>query len=153
MSNHCRKQYFVDSHLQGELLRRSIMYWCWCLMSVFVAVACWRMLFGPPLPFPEYFVELWERFSPILIASLLLLPLIVFDVMRTSNRIAGPMMRLREAIRMAGTGAESRPLRFRNADFLEDVAGEFNEMLDRFEKRSSRLQAIEPDSPLIDVAG
>jgi hypothetical protein len=103
------------------------------------------MLFGPALPFPQYFVELWQRFNPVLFASLLLLPLIAIDVVRTSNRIAGPLVRLRRAIRTAGTHTDVPPLRFRSTDLLDGIADEFNAMLRRFEETSRFERAMDMD--------
>jgi hypothetical protein len=48
-----------------------------------------------------------------------------------SNRFVGPMYRLRGAIRDVARGKDIQPLKFRNDDFWQDVAGDFNDLLER----------------------
>ncbi|MBN2022021.1 MAG: hypothetical protein JW809_04440 [Pirellulales bacterium] len=126
-----RKHLFVDPHVQGALVWRVIMYWFLCLGTAIVMLLCWRMLTGPARMFYTHFDDMWFHYGPALIASLLLLPLVVADIIRLSNRFTGPMVRLRREMRALARGEQVEPLRFRDDDFWHEFAEEFNAVVAR----------------------
>jgi hypothetical protein len=73
----------------------------------------------------------------VLATSLLLLPIVVFDMVRFTNRLVGPMVRLRTALRCLCQGRPCEPLRFRHGDFWTELAEEFNAL-------AARVQASAP---------
>jgi hypothetical protein len=76
--------------------------------------------------FYTHFDDMWFHFGPALVASLLLLPLVLFDVIRFSNRFAGPLVRLRRAMRTLARGEQVLPIKFRDGDYWQDFADDFN---------------------------
>jgi nitrogen fixation/metabolism regulation signal transduction histidine kinase len=76
-------------------------------------------------------VKMWERFGPALVVLLSLLPAIVYDSIRISNRFIGPLIRLRTAMQEVAQDETMEPLRCRRNDFAEDFFIAFNEMLER----------------------
>ncbi len=121
-----RKQLFVDPKVQGALVLRVILYWAFCLITITIMLLCWRILTGPARLFYTHFNDLWFFYGPALIASLLVLPLVVIDSLRLSNRFVGPLMRLRRSMRDLTRGERVEPIRFRDDDFWHDFAEEFN---------------------------
>ncbi len=121
-----RKQLFVDPKVQGALVWRSILYWCVCLATVTLMLLCWRILTGPARLFYYHFDDMWFYYGPALIASLVMLPLVVIDIVRLSNRFTGPMLRLRRSMRALTRGEHVAPIRFRDNDFWQEFAEEFN---------------------------
>jgi hypothetical protein len=121
-----RKHLFVDPKVQGALATRVVLYWVMCVLSVGLWLLCWRMFIGPEELFTGYFDDLWFFFGPALIASLLLLPLAIFDVIQFSNRFVGPLLRLRRSMRALARGEYVEPLQFRQDDFWQEFAAEFN---------------------------
>jgi hypothetical protein len=65
-------------------------------------------------------------FWPAFFASALMLPLLMLDIIRVSHRFAGPMIRIRKALRDVAEGKTVEPIRFRFGDFWCDVAEDFN---------------------------
>jgi hypothetical protein len=61
--------------------------------------------------------------------------LAVYDMLRLSHRFAGPMLRFRRAMRDLGRGEQVEPLRFRDGDFWQEMAAEFNAVLQRVERQ------------------
>jgi hypothetical protein len=145
-----RKRLFVDPKVQGALVARVVLYWVVCLVTMTLMLLCWRIVTGPARLFYTHFNEMWFYYGPALVASLLLLPLVVIDIVRLSNRFAGPMLRLRRALRALGRGEYVEPLEFRGADFWQEFAEEFNAVLRRVQRDSARpATAEEPhDEPL-----
>jgi hypothetical protein len=142
--NYLRKRLYVDPKVQGGLVLRVAFYWFVCLVTITLLVLCWRILTGPVRPFHAHVSEIGERFGPTFIASLILLPLVIVDIMRFSNRFVGPLVRLRRALRALGRGEQVSPLRFRDGDFWHEFAGEFNAVAKRIEDLST-AEAPETD--------
>ena len=147
MSIHNRKRFFVDFKVQGALLVRTAIYWFFCLFSVVTMLIVWRVVSGPTAFFADQLSELWQRFAPALVASLLLLPLVLMDSVRTSNRFAGPMFRLRRSMKALARGESVTPVHFRDEDFWRDMAEDFNAIAARMHERSATpaANATQPD--------
>jgi hypothetical protein len=126
-----RKQLFVDPKVQGALVGRAILYWFVCLITISLMLMCWRIITGPARPFYMQFDDMWFFYGPALIASILLLPMVIIDIIRLSNRFAGPMLRLRRSMRALARGEHVEPIEFRGTDFWQDFADEFNQLLVR----------------------
>ncbi len=121
-----RKQIFVDPKVQGSLVFRVIAYWTVCLLTILAMVLCWRMLTGPARPPITHLDDMWFQLGPALIASFILLPLVIYDIVRISNRFTGPLLRLRRCMRALAAGEQVKPIQFREGDFWKDLAKDFN---------------------------
>jgi hypothetical protein len=131
-----RKRLFVDAKVQGALVGRVVFYWFVCLVTITLMLLCWRIVTGPARLFYTHFDDMWFHYGPALVASCLLLPLVVVDIIRLSNRFAGPMLRLRRSLRALANGEYVEPLEFRDDDFWHEFADEFNAVLRRMEELS-----------------
>ncbi len=140
-----RKRLFVDPKVQGALVARVVFYWVLCLITITLMLLCWRIVTGPARIFYTHFDDMWFYYGPALVASLLLLPLVVIDIVRLSNRFAGPMLRLRRSLRALGRGEEVEPLEFRGADFWQEFAEDFNAVLRRVQ--GTRRRPIPAEQP------
>jgi hypothetical protein len=132
-----RRQLFVDNKVQGALVTRAISYWFMCLLTVALMLLCWRVLTGPARLFYRHLDDMWFHFGPALVASLILLPIIVVDIIRLSNRFAGPMLRMRRAMQNLAQGERVPPLQFRDNDFWKDFAEDFNALLARVQRETA----------------
>ena len=145
-----RKQLFVDPKVQGALVYRVILYWVFCLIAMSLMLLCWRILTGPARLFYTHFDDMWFFHGPALVASLLLLPLVVIDIIRLSNRFTGPLLRLRRSMRALASGEHVEPLHFREGDFWKDFADEFNQVVARVQSEtpSPEPEPDEADQPV-----
>ena len=123
-----RKRFLVDPKLQGTLLLRAFGYWCFCVITFSLILLCWDAATGPPQPFLEYFRvhDLWREHGTVMLAGAVLLPVLLLDVLLTTNRVAGPLYRLRRSLRAMAAGEHVEPVEFRKGDFWQEVAEEFN---------------------------
>ena len=92
-----RRTYFVDKKVQGALLARAARYW---LLSVVVVASLtvlgWMFVtpgMGALIQLREHLPWLLGGLLVALIVSLCVLPVILYDLARLSNRFAGPMLR------------------------------------------------------------
>ena len=130
---HQRKHLFVDPKLQGPLVARVVFYWFVCLISITLMLMCWQVLSGAPRPFSVHLNKIWFQYGPALVASLIMLPLAIIDMIRFSNRFVGPLLRLRRSMRELARGEHVEPIKFRDTDFWQDFADEFNAVADRIQ--------------------
>jgi len=142
-----RKKLFVDPKVQGALISRVILYWFFCLLTITLMLLCWRIVTGPARPFYTHFNDMWFFYGPAAVASLILLPLVVVDVVRLSNRFVGPLLRLRRSLRALAQGDDVEPLEFRGGDFWREFADEFNAVLARTKKLHGDTAAPKEETP------
>src|SRR5262245_39231758 len=124
--NHRRSILLVDREVQGALMLRTILYWFFCLLSIALMIICWSVIQGPRRPVSELLADLYLRYGPALSASLMLLPIGLMEVLRMSNRLVGPVLRLRKGLREVAEGRPAQPLNFRDDDFWHEMANDFN---------------------------
>ncbi len=101
MPKYPRKQLWIDAKVQGHLIARVVLYWVACFITVELLQLTWRILTGPEQPtFAGYFVNQdWAAMGGrMLICALLLVP-ITHDMLKLSNRFAGPVFRMRRSLR------------------------------------------------------
>jgi hypothetical protein len=150
-----RRQLFVDAKIQGTLVVRVILYWVVCLMTITLMLLCWRILTGPALPFSRHFDDMWFFYGPALIASCILLPLVIVDVVRLSNRVVGPFLRLRCSMRALARGEQVELIEFRRGDFWKEFADEFNAVVARVRSEPPPPQEYDqpgqPEEPVVGV--
>lgn len=148
-----RKYLFVDPKVQGALLMRVVGYWLLCIASIALMILCWRIITGPARMFYTHFDDMWFYFGPALVGAVLLMPLVLFDIVRLSNRFAGPLLRLRRSLRALAKGEEVAPLQFREGDFWQDFAKEFNAVAERMNKLNEAAKTDELDEDESCLAG
>jgi hypothetical protein len=146
-----RKRFFVDPKVQGTLVGRVLLYWATCLISIALMLLCWEILTGPARIFYTHFSDMWYFYGPAAIASLLLLPLVVMDVIRLSNRFVGPLLRLRRSMRALAHGEDVDPIEFRDTDFWKEFADEFNAIRARLRHLQGNAQSEKENEELLGV--
>lgn len=145
----CRRTIFlVDREVQGALIARTTLYWLFCLLSISLMVICWNVYTGPPRRFVDLALDLYYRYAPALLASLVLLPIVLMDVARISNRFVGPVVRLRQGLREVAEGRPAITINFRDNDFWHDLAVDFNRATSRIVRDSSSRTSPTEEMPL-----
>ncbi|HTQ40691.1 MAG TPA: hypothetical protein VMJ32_16835 [Pirellulales bacterium] len=135
-----RKRLFVDRKVQGALMLRAVEYWFCCVLTIALALLAWSLLTGPDQPLYQFFLDAWRFFLPTAVVSLLILPLLVYDIMKLSNRFTGPVYRLRRELRRLAAGENVSLLRFRDEDYWFELADEFNAVAQRMEMFAERTE-------------
>ena len=135
MSNNRRKKFYVDPAVQGALVARAAQYWLYSVAAVgtltmlgwiFVSPGLHVLVASPPLA-----SMVIQMVAIAVISAFLLLPFVLMDVSRHSNRFAGPMVRLRRSMEQLADGEAVEPIRFRDEDYWQDFATAFNRILAR----------------------
>jgi len=142
-----RAIFLVDSEVQGSLMVRAAFYWLFCLLTITLMLICWNAYTGPSRRFVDLFLDFYYRYGPALVASLILLPIVMVDVLRTSNSFVGPVVRLRAALRELADGRPVQPLNFRDNDQWRELAAEFNRAAARVVRDSVERSAATEEMP------
>lgn len=132
-----RKRSFIDPAVQRGLVVRIVSYWAVCTVDVAVILIFWRIGTSAANGFDPRLGEMWSDYGPVLLATLLLLPLALIDIIRFSHRFVGPILRLRRSMQQLGRGEDVKPIKFRNGDFWQDLADEFNAVLARVQRQAA----------------
>ena len=141
MSKRIRHRFFVDNNVQGRLL--SLLVRCWAL-SLLIAggltVAGWIFI----TPGVNGFIGPNSMMGSILpmmlvgiVSSLLALPVMMWKLVRDSNRFAGPLVRFRRYLREAAESGQLVNIHFRDGDDWQDLAEAYNDLVARI--NSERL--------------
>jgi hypothetical protein len=142
-----RKQLFVDPKVQGALVLRVLLYWTVCLVTMTLMLLCWSIVRTPRM-FYTHLDDMWFHYGPALIASFILLPMVIVDIIRVSNRFAGPLMRLRRSMRALARGEHVEPIKFRRGDFWREFAEEFNAVVARVQREGATAEpALQEQTP------
>ena len=111
MSKPKRRQYISDKKVQGALAFRLVVYW----------FLSWTVVAGLAVSVAIFFsmiienVQTWQLLERMasylwfpLVISVMVLPILVRDCMRLSNRFAGPVLRFRRAMKQLADGETVR---------------------------------------------
>lgn len=140
MSKSDRKKTYIDPRVQGALVRRLMIHWVAYVSVAAVIAFCFQLLSDPLRPLREHFQQLWWTHGPFLLVLVFLLPVFVLDTIKLSHRFVGPIYRLRHTIRNIAQGDPPPRLKFRDFDFWQDLAKDFNLMVDRLSAREIQLE-------------
>ena len=129
--NNKRRKAVVDARIQWTLAGRVVMhFFAFICGGVFLGLI-FQYLSNPLGGLSEHFTAFWKQSAPMLMAMLCLIPIFVRDTLTLSNRIAGPIYRLRSTIKRIGDGETAPPLSFRKNDMWDHLPDLFNKMTDQ----------------------
>ncbi|MEM0926141.1 MAG: hypothetical protein AAGJ83_08900 [Planctomycetota bacterium] len=125
-----RSRTLVDSEVQGSLIRRVALHWVLFFLCNTIALTFWVRLFEhPDGDLSESFIATVRRFLPFFIITAALIPAFVWDTLKLSHRFAGPIARLRSTLLDLKEGRAVAPLKFRDSDFWQEIAKNFNDVM------------------------
>ncbi len=130
MSHPERKKKYVDSVVQGALVRRIIFHWIQFIVVTVVASFLLQVLSNPMTPLKAHFNEMWWTHGPLLAVMVFMIPIFVLDTIKLSHRFAGPVYRLRKSMQSISEGKSPEKIKFRKNDFWQELADDYNEMLE-----------------------
>ena len=118
-------------------------------MAVAALVAfCLQVLSNPFTSIREHARNLWWTHGPFLLVLVFMLPVFIVDTIKLSHRFAGPIYRLRQTIRSMARGGAYTPVKFRDFDFWQGLAEDFNQMIERIidKKQPAKSEPAEPET-------
>ncbi len=122
-----RSKSLVDPEVQGSVLKKIAAHWFILFVCNSLALVLWVRLFEQPdAMWSETLRECFYRYLPFFVVTVALAPAFVWDTLKLTNRFAGPILRLRQALAESAQGRVVAPLHFRQNDFWREIAENFN---------------------------
>lgn len=141
-----RRKALVDAEVQGGILRKVALHWVLLFVCNTMALMIWLRLFEQPdVGWGQTFGECVTRFLPFFIVTCALIPAFVWDTLKLTNRFAGPISRLRSSLRDAREGRHVAPLHFRTNDYWNEIASNFNAVMNRIQSNDPAAAPDEED--------
>lgn len=129
-----RSKKYVDKAVQGAVLRRFLFHSCLFMMVGSLLSLVVQFLSDPFQGVSALTNQFWQKAGPFIVVFLALLPIFVWDTIKLTNRIVGPMCRVRSTLHRANAGdRQMQPLEFRSGDFWGDLADELNTTVKRLQ--------------------
>jgi len=142
-----RKLHWVDPALQGGLVLRAVMHWGICLLSVGTVLVLGAAFSDIHAPVSAVTQMVRSYFVPAVLVSLLVLPIIVLDTIRHSNRLVGSVARFRHAMQRLAEGETASPLIVREGDCWKNLADQFNRVALRLEELETASRETSEQTP------
>ena len=142
-----RLRVVADVKTQLVLAMRMVLH-CMVFMVVGGILASVNEYMASPSMNPQMLRDfLIRNFVSYTCTIIVLLPLLTYDSMKLSNRIVGPICRLRDTMRRVSRNEQIAPLGFRARDYWQEVPREFNEMMERLRGKVAESDVCESDVP------
>lgn len=129
-----RRKHYVDGVVQGTIMLRIVAHWFLFVIVTGTFVFCIEVLSSD---MPDAISGLLPRHATTILVVLVLSPIFMYDLCLLTHRFAGPMVRLKRAMRDLADGREVRHIHFRDRDFCKQLATDFNRVVDRFQSLQS----------------
>jgi methyl-accepting chemotaxis protein len=126
-----RKKTFIDRNVQGALVRRLALHWFSFLIVGTAVTLVFQYLTDPFKGLDKHFDYFLQHQAGFITVMLCMTPVFLFDTVKLSHRFAGPILRLRRALKELASGDEVERVTFRPGDFWGELADDFNAVLDR----------------------
>lgn len=132
-----RKKLFVSRSIQGVVMSRFALYWIgyhftlWhgMLLYGYIRGNVLTAFTGGGMSFWEYYVKFFQANNTILIAAAAICPIMLWDTLRVTHRIAGPVIRFKDVLKRLGRGEQVEKVELRDQDLMDDLRDAFNEFL------------------------
>ncbi|RIK83542.1 MAG: hypothetical protein DCC67_05825 [Planctomycetota bacterium] len=108
-----------------------VLHWFAFIGVASLVAFCLQVLSDPFRPLEVHVRQLWWTHGPFLMVLFFMLPVFIVDTIKLSHRFAGPIFRLRGVFRSLASGEQFQPLKFRDMDFWQELADDFNRMVER----------------------
>ncbi|MFL5342238.1 MAG: hypothetical protein ACJ8F7_18990 [Gemmataceae bacterium] len=135
-----RTRLWVDPPFQARLLLRMGAY-LFVLVLVILHVAFFFhvlqffALNGMGGPIDEMYLTFLRQQQPLLLALVLFTPILMYDLLKFSHRVAGPLFRVRRNMAEITQGKRVPPFVPRTGDLMRELIAEFNVLIEQSNKR------------------
>ena len=133
-----RKNYYVSKIVQGGILRRLAVYW------VLYHAMLWHSMFllrfldyraalsagGPQLTYGELYAAFASEHYSVLVCAAAIFPIILWDMLHLTHKVAGPLVRFRNMFRVMAQGERPERIRLRDGDLLDEFCESYNDFVD-----------------------
>ena len=141
-----RSRILVDPQVQWSIAARIVAHWGLLLLCLITLGSMVRILASVgDKSLSEALIDAARSQTPVLAVMLFLIPVFVRDTLKLSNRLAGPLFRLRTAFTSMAQGDSVAHKKFRDGYFWKEAAVDFNTVLSQYEDLKARNAELEAE--------
>ena len=137
----------MNQETRSKIIVQAIRTWCLYALATLLIVSLSSVWMRPNVSALSHVLKNVFYLAPVAIASLLLLPLLIRETLAEKHRITGPIRRLRGEIQKLRDGQALRTLRLRDGDHWNELANDFNALVDQI--HTERNQTTDDTPPAI----
>lgn len=123
-----RQRIWIDGRIQGILVGRIIIYWLATIIFFGTGIAVTQYCDHADWTFAEHTQAWLGKVLPWAPSVCLLLPLVIYDIVRTSHAFTGPIARVRQQLAKLMQNPNCTPLVLRGDDYLHEITGPVNNL-------------------------
>ena len=142
-----RKHVWID-RFQTRLVLRIGAYLCLLPIVLLNLLFAWKLAVEGVRNPSAQLMELLREYVRLGVCLVIVMPVMLWDAIRFSHRLVGPLIRFRRCVRDITKGELVRPIKLRDGDHLNDFRDEFNEMLETLQSRG--VAVLRPEVPPVD---
>ena len=139
--NNLTSKHITSLMIQGSLMWRMVVYWMVYNLALVMTMVGGRMLGllpdmltgGSQFQFGEFCSQLFTDNRSLFLAMAVFCPLLLWDMMRYSHRIAGPIYRFRKEMEDHINGGPLNKVNLRDDDLLKEFQDTFNRFVSHIE--------------------
>lgn len=121
-----RQQLLIDRKVQGSLLWRTALYSSACGLYFIIILVFTEWMSNSSGSFVESIFACIDESIYWAPGLMLLVPVIAYDLLKLTNRFAGPFFRLSREMQRLRKNESEMPLGFRDGDYWVEIADDFN---------------------------
>jgi signal transduction histidine kinase len=91
----------------------------------------------PDVTFVDCIGIVVTKHAVVVVLSLALLPVFLYDTIKMSHRFAGPIYRFRKSLKTLAGGQSVEEISFRGNDFWADLSNDFNQVAKKLNQQKS----------------
>lgn len=123
-----RQKIWVDGKIQGIIVGRILIYWSATMMFFGLGLAVTQVCDHPNWSYSEHISNWLATAIPWAPSIFLLLPLVVYDLVRTTHAFTGPINRVRQQLAKMAQNPNCTPLMLREDDYLHELIVPLNSL-------------------------
>ena len=136
-----RDLHYVDPSVRKTIVSKIVFYWCACLVFSTLPLIIGTSLAKSDRLFVHHIGDLAERYWPLYLIMMGILPFAIRDALRIANRTLGSASRVKSALAGFKKTGEFQAISCRDGDILADLIGEINDALGNFKKANADMSA------------
>lgn len=117
--------------------------WLECFVAVLLIITMTSVWMDPSKFVWVHLMDNFWSYLPVVIASLVLLPCLIYDRLKTTNRLAGPITRLHADMKKLNDGHSLPALRFRDGDHWAGLAQDFNALAEEINRERLAADSLD----------
>jgi hypothetical protein len=142
-----RRRLLVDPSFQLRLLWRAIWYAIiWTIAAFHLSLLAYLQeayIRGDAQHgFGRVYLDFLSSQKSLIAAVIVITPMIIYDLLKFSNRLAGPLFRCRRVMREMAAGKTVPEFKEREGDLLKDVFADFNALIRAWNLQLAAAQAV-----------